>query len=188
LKRDPVWSHYGITRDCKNPEIAIQWINYVWGSDEGVRLNEYGLEGKTYTIGTDGKPHYTDFVLKNPAGLDMYNALRSLGASDTVLVRTPMDVYIEMQKGAKSLPFEQSIIQYRAEPFPSIMSTVAEQSVLDVVSPDFNSYVTEMQVKFLTGAEPLSKFDDYVATLGKIGLDKLLGVYQSKYNRAMGIK
>ncbi len=139
-------------------------------------------------MGTDGKPHYTDFVLKNPDGLDMYNALRSLGASDTVLVRTPMDVYIEMQKGAKSLPFEESIVKYRAEPFPSIMSTKEEQSVLDVVSPDFDSYVTEMQVKFLTGAEPLSKFDDYVATLNKIGLEKLLGVYQTKYNRAMGIK
>jgi putative aldouronate transport system substrate-binding protein len=94
LKRDATWNHYGITKTCKTPEIAIQWINYVWGSDEGVRLNEYGLEGQTYTMGSDGKPHYTDFVLKNPDGLDMYNALRSLGASNTLLVRTPMDVYV----------------------------------------------------------------------------------------------
>lgn len=188
LKRDATWNHYGITKGCKAPEIAIQWINYVWGSDDGVRLNEYGLEGKTYTMGADGKPHYTDFVLKNPDGLDMYNALRSLGASNTLLVRTPMDVYIEMQSGAKSLPFEQSIVQYRAEPFPSLMSTVDEQTVLDTVSPDFNSYVEEMQVKFLTGAEPLSNFESYVSTLNKIGMDKLQQVYQAKYNRAKGIK
>jgi putative aldouronate transport system substrate-binding protein len=146
-------------------------------------LNEFGLEGKTYTIGSDGKPHYTDFVLKNPEGLDPYNALRSLGASDTLLVRTPMDVYTELQKGAKSLPFEESIVQYRVEPFPSLMSTTEEQTVLDTISPDFNSYITEMQVKFLTGTEPLSKYDDYLATLNKIGLDKLLVVYQAKFDR-----
>jgi putative aldouronate transport system substrate-binding protein len=93
-----------------------------------------------------------------------------------------------MQSGAKSLPFEQSIVQYRAEPFPSLMSTVDEQSVLDTVGPDFNSYVEEMQVKFLTGAEPLSKFDSYVETLNKIGLEKLRQVYQAKYDRAKGKK
>jgi putative aldouronate transport system substrate-binding protein len=174
---EPLWNH-----------TYLQNINYVWGSDEGVTLNEYGIEGKTYTIGSDGKPHYTDFVLKNPDGLDMYNALRSLGASDTVLVRTPMDVYIEMQKGAKSLPFEQSVVQYRVEPFPSIMSTPDEQTVLDTVNPDFTSYINEMQIKFLTGAEPLSKFDDYVAKLKTIGMDKLLTVYQAKYDRSKGMK
>ncbi len=37
----------------------------------------------------DGKKQFTDFVLNNPDGLDPYNALRSLGASNTILVQTP---------------------------------------------------------------------------------------------------
>jgi putative aldouronate transport system substrate-binding protein len=188
LKRDPTWNHYGITRDCKIPDIAIKWMNYVWGSDDGVRLNDFGIEGKTYTIGSDGKPHFTDYVLKNPDGLDPYNALRVLGASDTMMIRTPMDVYIEMQSGFPNLQFEQSMVPNRVDPFPQVMNTTDEQSVIDTYEPDFNTYVTEMQLKFITGAEPLSNFDAYVTTLNKMGMDKLLTVYQGKYNRAKGIK
>jgi putative aldouronate transport system substrate-binding protein len=186
LKRGSTSNHYGITRDCKTPDIAMKWINYVWGTDEGVRLNEFGLEGKTYTIGSDGNPHFTDFVLHNPDNLDPYNALRSLGAANSLLNRTPMSVYIEMQKGTKNLPFEESLTPYRLAAFPSIMGLPEEQSVLDTVLPDFNSYVEEMQIKFMTGTEPLSGFDSYLETLNKIGLDKLLAVYQAQYDRVKG--
>jgi putative aldouronate transport system substrate-binding protein len=54
LKAAKTSNHYGITRDCKTPDIAMKWINYVWGTEEGVRLNEFGLEGKSYTVDSEG--------------------------------------------------------------------------------------------------------------------------------------
>jgi putative aldouronate transport system substrate-binding protein len=66
------------------------------------------------------------------------------------------------------------------------MSTTEEQSVLDMVWPDFETYIEEMRVRFITGAEPLSNFDDYVETLERIGLSQLLQVQQARYNRVMG--
>lgn len=185
-KRDPTWSHYGITRDSNHPEIAIQWMNYVWGSDEGVILNEFGLEGKTFEFDENGDPQFTDFVLNNPDGLDMYNALRSLGASNTMMVRTPMAVYLALQAESEALPFEIAMVPYRVEPFPAPMSTPEEQAILDRILPDFNTYISEMRVRFITGGEPLANWDEYIQTLERIGLAELTEVQQARFDRATG--
>ena len=40
-----------------------------------------------------------------------------------------------------------------------------------------------MLTKFILGQAPLSEFDSFVATLNSMGVDKLLGAYESAYNR-----
>ncbi|MCL2479663.1 MAG: extracellular solute-binding protein, partial [Treponema sp.] len=184
LKRPPTWSHYGITRDCKDPETAMRWINFIYGSDEGVTMNEWGIEGLSFTRGPDGKPRFTDFVTNNPNGLDPYNALRSLGASNTILVRTPADVYIALNQGTAAIPFGQKMLPYRVEPFPEVMLSAEDQAVIDRVQPDIQTYCDETRVKFLTGEIPLSNWDNYVQTLKSMGLDDVQKIRQQQYNRS----
>jgi putative aldouronate transport system substrate-binding protein len=183
LKRPPTWSHYGITRDCKDPALAMKWINFVYGSDEGVLMNEYGVEGLSFTRGPDGKPRFTDFVLRNPNGLDPYNALRSLGACNTILVRTPAQAYIDLNEGTDAIPFGQRLLPYRVEPFPEVMLSADEQRVVDRLQPDIKTYHDETRVKFLIGEIPLSNWDSYVQTLRSMGLDDVQRVRQQQYNR-----
>ena len=183
LKRSPTWSHYAIPTSSTKAELAIKWINFVWGSDEGVTFTEWGIEGKTYTV-ENGKKQYTDFVLNNPDGLDPYNALRSLGASNTILVRTPSEVYAALNSESDAISYGESIIEYRREPFPGVMSTDEEQDILDVYEPDFNTYCSESIVKFITGEQSMDTFDDFVSTLNSIGLDKLLEVKQAQFDRS----
>lgn len=184
LKRDPVWNHYGITKACKDPVTAVRWVDYVWGSDDGVLLNEAGFEGQQYKKTTDGTViEYLPFVMKNTDGLDMYNALRSLGASDTILTRTPNFIYMALQKGMKSLQVEQSLMPFRAEPFPNVMPTSAEEGVLNAIEPDLETYRDEMRTKFISGSEPLSRFDEYVKQVEKLRLADLLKIKQAQYDR-----
>lgn len=56
------WSGVYITKNCKDPEAAIKMLSYL-KSPEGQMLCEFGVEGKTYTIGEDGYPALTDEVL-----------------------------------------------------------------------------------------------------------------------------
>jgi putative aldouronate transport system substrate-binding protein len=187
IKRDPTWSHYGITRDCKNPDVAMKWIDFVWGSDEGVTLNEYGVEGISWTRGADGKPHYTDYVLHNPDGLDQYNALRKLGASDTILVRTPAQVYIDLMQGGEGpaiLEFANKVRPFRVEPFPALMLSDSDQAIVDRVSTDIGTYVSETVTKMIIGEIPLSEWDNYVRTLNSMGLAEILAVRQKQYDRS----
>ena len=46
-----------------------------------------------------------------------------------------------------------------------------------------NSYKDEMLVKFITGAEPLSKFDDFVKGLKERGIDDYLKLMNEAYER-----
>jgi putative aldouronate transport system substrate-binding protein len=182
LKRDPTWNHYGITKDCKDPELAMRWINFVYGSDEGVTLNEWGIEGLSYRV-VNGKKQFTDFVLKNPNGLDPYNALRSLGASDTILVRTPAEAYVALNAGSPALPFGEKLLSYRVEPFPAIMLSEEHQSIVDRIQPDVSTYSNETRLKFLIGEIPLTEWDNYVRTINSMGLEQLREVRQWQYDR-----
>lgn len=182
VKRDSTWSHYGITSYCKNPELAIRWIDYVWGSDEGVTINEWGIEGLSFERDAEGKKHYTDYVLNNPDGLDPYNALRSLGSSDTILVRTPAEVYAALNT-EYVISYGESLLDQRVEPFPQVMATVEEQAVLDRIEPDFNTFCDESIEKFIAGITPMSEFDAFVEKLNAIGLEDLLAVKQAQFDR-----
>lgn len=183
-KRDSVWNHYGITRDCEDPVLAIKWIDYVWGSEEGMTLNEYGIEGLTWYMGEDGVKHYTDYVLNNPDGLDPYNTMRSLGASDTILVRTPAEVYIELNAGTPAIPYGQMLLDQRVEPFPQMMASPEEQEIIDRIQPDLETYAAESVAKFITGMTPMSEFDNFVKTLYEIGLEELTAVKQAHFDRS----
>jgi putative aldouronate transport system substrate-binding protein len=187
LKRDPTWNHYGITRDAKNPELAMKWIDYVWGSDEGVTLVEYGVEGLSWTRGSDGKPHYTDYVLNNPNGLDQYNALRALGASNTILSRTPAQVYIDLMQGGAGkeiLAYANRMRPYRIEPFPKLMVSDSDQAIIDRISPDVTTYTTETLTKMYIGEISFNEWNNYVNALNSMGLGEIQKVRQGQYDRS----
>lgn len=40
-----------------------------------------------------------------------------------------------------------------------------------------------MEAKFVVGQEPLTKWDDYVKMINKMGLDEMLKIYQDAYDR-----
>jgi putative aldouronate transport system substrate-binding protein len=184
VKRDPTWNHYGITKFCKDPELAIKWIDYVWGSDEGVTLNEWGFLGETYDIDENGNKYYTDLVLNNPDGLDPYNTLRNLGGSNTILVRTPAEVFIALMQGSPSVDYGATLQQFRVEPFPQVMGTDDEQKIIDRIQPDLDTYFDESIAKFINGSASLDEFDDYIATVMSIGYEELRDVKQAQFDRS----
>src|SRR5690606_21088359 len=74
---------YGISKDAKNPEIVIKWLDYIYASEEGSRLLQYGVEGLSYEM-VNGEPEFTDFVKNNPDGLSPVQSLMSIGAFPTL--------------------------------------------------------------------------------------------------------
>jgi len=185
VKRSPTWNHYAIPSTVENPELILQWINFVWGTDQGVGLTEWGIEGHTYEW-VDGQRRFTDFVLNNPEGLDPYNALRSLGAANTILVRTPRDVYAALNEGNNAIAYADILIGMNAmvEPFPGVMPTEGEQAILDVRGPDFNTFIEESILRFLMGVDSMDQFDDFISTLYDIGLEEIREVRQAQFDRS----
>ena len=62
--------------------------------------------------------------------------------------------------------------------------TPDEQSVIDAKYTDISKHVTEMRGKFITGvADVKTGWDEYVATIKKMGIEEVLKVYQAAYDR-----
>ncbi len=71
--------------------------------------------------------------------------------------------------------------------YPGAISLSADQAAK--VSATNNQalfdYIAEMKMKFITGEEPLSGFDNYVAELERMGMSDIVAVYQEAYDEYM---
>jgi putative aldouronate transport system substrate-binding protein len=69
---------------------------------------------------------------------------------------------------------------------PSVVDvafTAQEQEELKMIQTDMQTYNDEMQAKFINGTEPLANFDKYGQTLKSMGIDKVIQIYQQRYDR-----
>lgn len=190
-KAGPISGFYGITSTCKNQEIAIKWLDYVYASEEGYLFTNFGIEGKSYTM-ENGEPKFSEWTTKNPDGLDMSSALRSLGAM-------PSMPWIRNDKGAFSKQPPQTINHLPKTkeavskivptlidslPVSSILATPEEASRVNSIMADLQTKQDEWVAKFITGTEDInSKWDKYVKDLQLAGLDELMKIRQQQYER-----
>ena len=65
-------------------------------------------------------------------------------------------------------------------PFPL---TEEEADRLSVVGTEIGTFLGESRAGFVTGQKKMSEWDDYVATLDKIGLPEFLEIQQAAYDR-----
>jgi putative aldouronate transport system substrate-binding protein len=185
IVRWSILSGSGISKDCKVPDVAIKWLDYHLAHPEGIRAQMYGTEGESYLL-QNGKPVYTEFVLKNKDGLGPFEAVRSMGAWGRLPYIQTKDAYFSIYNDLPDIiAFSKKCTPYQKWAFPLIQPSSSETETSAALATDINTYRQEMLVKFVMGQEPLSKFDDYIATMKKLGIDKLIAVKQQQYDRYM---
>ena len=58
-----------------------------------------------------------------------------------------------------------------------------ETNEISKLSNSISTYENEMFLKFIMGVEPIDNFDEYVAQLKQRGIDRLIEINQSAYDR-----
>ncbi len=173
-----------ITSDCQDPVSAIKFIDYMY-SEEGSNLLTWGVEGESYKV-VDGKKVLTDLALsinEEKGWLRLYDyaighvSFPKYDGETVVLASYPEEQLIAERTWADA----STALIYP----PYITLDAEDQSYCDSVMDDVNNYITEMELKFITGEEPLTSFDAYVNQLDKMGIGKALEIYQNAYNRHM---
>lgn len=181
-------TRFVISAKSKNPEAAIKWLDYVWATEEGSRYTTLGIEGKSYNM-VDGKPVLTDYILKNPDGIGVHPALRTLGSF------TPWITYwTDAAFGAQWANNEKmSGIIKTAEPlygqlkgFPKMLGSPEDVSAIASKMSDVSTYLNEMLIKFIMGQESLDNFDKFVETMNNMGLKEVLEIKQRQYDAFVG--
>lgn len=173
-----------ITSACKNPEIAYKWLDWVHYSEEGILLNNCGIEGETYEINGD------ELVL-----LDSDLSTNRPRADGTWWGREYVELYNDnriVEAGFKraGLSLGDNSIQqilanskYLVEPFYPAIPSIESGKELTTLLTEIGTYKDEMWVKFCNGSISIDdKWDEYVDRINQLGLSRVLEIYQQGYD------
>lgn len=165
----------------------VRMLDYVY-SDEGTRLFNYGIENESYVM-ENGKPKYTDIVMKNPDGLTINQALckYSMAVGNFSMTKDPD--YFEQITFVIPPQRESHEIWSQADKslfYPQRASfTTEETNKMTKLQNDINTYWNEIFSKMVVGVEPVENFDKHVEALKKMGADELIQIRQAAYDRYM---
>jgi putative aldouronate transport system substrate-binding protein len=184
----PLGSAFGISKDSKNQEIAMKWLDYAYASEEGARLVTFGIEGQSYEM-IDGKPRFTDWVSNNPDKLSFNEALRSLGAMPTTpWLRMTEGVHslqplATLEKDPKLAEQVNKVKEFIVDSVPKVHGTQEEVDELARLEADVHTFVEESIIKFIYGRSPMTDWDTFVKNTKAMGLDRILKIRQAQYDR-----
>ncbi|MBP3360407.1 MAG: extracellular solute-binding protein [Clostridia bacterium] len=173
---------WAISATNEHPEETMKYFDY-WWTEEGRRAANFGVEGKTYNM-VDGKPEYTDFVLKNEE-LVPADAIRTTGAQTNFgywqdwnyeagylnqIALDGMNLYIN----GGYLPEEIVMVVYTDE----------EEKRVSTLSAQITTCLEETVQKWILGNESVDAgFDAFVENLNKLGLEEYTAIEQAAYER-----
>jgi putative aldouronate transport system substrate-binding protein len=162
-------------------EIA-KFFNWMY-SEEGVLVTNFGVEGDQYTK-ANGQPQYTDKVMKDPKKSALI-VLYGDGFRDNWPYKT--DIRYENAMGSEQQnKLRDSIDSHVIPNYPdSLTYTDEERKVMTSKYTQIQTYWDEMANKFILGTESLDKFDDFAKKIDSMGIQDVLKVQQSAYDRFM---
>jgi putative aldouronate transport system substrate-binding protein len=174
----------GISTDCKNVELAARLLDYGY-SVEGELYYNFGTEGVSYTM-IGGFPTFTDLIMNNPQGLPISQALGGYALSGAggpfVQDVRYLDQYMNSKEGREAVDTIHSPIALK-HMVPIISLTPAENQELARIMNEVNTYITEMTTKYILGTEPLSSYDNFIATVRRMGIERAIEIENAALTR-----
>ena len=175
---------FAMTRANKYPEAMLRWIDHFYGEEGALQMYLVRMDEFTDKQ-PDGKYEFKKHVFEAKEGFARYMGSHTIwGGGDApvfstdlatwALTRGPMRTYINKVKDY--LPREDII-----------RIPLRKKEDLDrelEIRGEMDTYIMEAWANFATGATSFNKWDQYVATLEKMGLKELEDIF----NRAMSGK
>jgi putative aldouronate transport system substrate-binding protein len=165
----------------KNIEYSLKLLNYLF-TPKGIMLSNFGEEGLTYTM-RNNEAILTEFMTKNPKGVPLDALLRVHAMLNFPLLQTD-----SMTRQRYPLPEQiQAMAAWArsdAKKYFIVNNSILPQFAEEYASlyTDINTYIVESRAQFISGVLPLGEFDSYIATLKRMGMDRLLEILQTSYN------
>lgn len=176
---------FSLTNKVKHPEAIIRWIDY-FATVEGSLNIQTGPEGEYWEwvdaaktkwrrIKKDVQSTAESVTPKNGTYVPFINF-------DWIIRNRALDEG-EIDWQAKVYAgIDKHLHPYRRVAFPDAYMSVEQVNEVAAIQTDLNAYVDQMIARFIVGDEPLSNWDTYVKTIKRMGVDRLLAVYQDVYD------
>jgi putative aldouronate transport system substrate-binding protein len=164
-----------ISKNCKNPEAVIKFLDYLTG-DEGSKLAYLGIKDI----------HYTEKQGKLESRTDEGKKAQSeswLDSLSQLIQRT--DLVYESNKIDNPKSYEYAAIAMNSKLYSNAVEGMTN-TAFQTYGSDLKKYEEEWFIKFVSGKEPLSKWDDYVKGWKTKGGQEVLDSFVKQYNRLKG--
>ncbi|MGN6714546.1 putative aldouronate transport system substrate-binding protein [Anaerocolumna jejuensis DSM 15929] len=172
---------FAITDKCKNPEVAMAWIDQFY-SEEGGELAWLGIKDKTYKVNADGTWEWALGDYGKDIGSLRANATLQ-GAANHPSIQPSLWFTGMTDPDEKLLDEERArIVKIGAKPFPNLNISDSDSATLATVKADVDTYINQYIAQVATGELELEKsWDSYLSTLKKMGVDDMIKIYQDAY-------
>ncbi|THF84478.1 extracellular solute-binding protein [Cohnella fermenti] len=174
---------FAITSHNKYPERTMEWVDYLY-TVEGAALANSGIEGKGWKwlddahttwdrIAVEGKNIEETRASNTP---DPGNVIPTFKSKEfNYKINNPVTQWLHQS----SEPY----LSIARMAYPLVYFTDEEQKRLNVLTTDLNTYVSQMEAKFILSKDVNAGWDDYVSTINKMKVSELLDIYQAAYDR-----
>jgi len=179
---------WAISANNKHPVESMKYMNF-WWTEEGVRLSTYGIEGDTYIM-VDGKPQYTDKVLKASDPINVF--IRKMGGmiNDIGYPHDASYEYFMMdEEGVRTTKMyeEAGVVNKINRILPPLSLSKKDLDFITAKYPTCRTYMLEQLQKWtFDGSRIDEEFDNYMATLKSMGIEEIIEIYQNAYDKIGG--
>lgn len=168
----------------EHPVETIKYFDF-WFTEEGRRLANFGVEGQHYDM-IEGKPIFKkEFMDQGPVNRSLYQIGAQLQARGYW-----QDYNYEIQWTNEFALWGIDLYEqgdYLIPDFLGVAFNADEQKVYDRHWGSIRDVMLERQQSWILGnGDVEAEWDDYIAQLKKMGLDDVLAVMQSAYDRQYG--
>ena len=172
-----------ISTQCKDVETAARFLDYGY-SEEGIIAYNFGVEGESFEF-VGGEPIYTEAMFNN-AEMSISDTLghyvRATGSGPFIQNPGYIMQYYEADQQKVALG-RWAAQEFKDTKMPPIVHTPEEGTEVTTIMADINTYIKEEQTKFVTGARSLDTFDDFIATIKSMNIDRAIEIKQNALNR-----
>lgn len=173
-----------ITKANKNPEITMRWIDEQFEPYMAAQIH-WGPIDVVYEKDANGKLVNLPLPEGVSAGEFRQQVAPGSGAPGVISIEDlgkVVDLEPRAQQRAKDL--EEYYLPYMEdENYPSIFFEPEELDEINKIEPELLKYVNTQRGKFIVDGGVNENWDQYVATLEKMGLSKLMEIYQTALDR-----
>lgn len=180
-----------VTSHSKHPEEAVKVLNYFF-TEEGIKIGNWGIEGKCFTEEPDGTIKFTPFMLgKEDQGTNVTHQLYRLNS---------VYCYYELSNAVcnPNLAKDPAVVEMLTKYLDNVGNkhfisaamtlTLEENSRRASIMSNVNTYASEMRMKFIMGdvdIENDAEWNKYLEQLKSLGFPEAVAITQGAYDRYM---
>lgn len=166
-------------KDDANFVAMMQFIDWLWYSDEGEEFAKWGVEGTTYTKDSDGTRTLMPDINYNGLNPSGTKDLRiDYGFSGGVFAYGGTTELLHSMMLPDELAWQEEMAkthkQVEIPPAAPLDETQQEQATL--LKTPLQDYVMQETLKFVTGQRDLDEWDTYVSEVASKGVDQYIQI------------